>query len=135
MKNTILSKLSRPVFITPVLIAVMFGFSFGLSTNTIAQHKNTDDAVESSDSRAQIWAKETGEIAGGAAFCKLDPEIVESYITRAQARIASEAHSDVELVVARITFSNTLNTTSISEPEEGCEDFSDRFERESVRLD
>ena len=100
-----------------------------------AQQINPSEPIEDSKSRAQVWAVETGEVAGAANFCKIDPELIESYITRAQARIASEAHDEVELVVARISFSNTMNTSSISEPAEGCEDFDERFARESLRLD
>jgi hypothetical protein len=128
---------TKKTLIHTILVS-MFCCAFTLTSMgnlAFAQQLNRGEAVDTNDSRAQIWAGETGVIAGGANFCKIDPELIESYISRAQARIASESRSDVELVVARITFSNTMNTSSISEPEGGCEDFADRFDRENIRLD
>jgi len=125
---------SLKIFALPLLVA-----GFGI-TAAIAQEKppasvDSDGLEQNTDeSRATQWALETGRIAGGATYCTLDPEILETYILHAQAQIASEAHDDVDLVVARITFNNTLDTSSVKEPEGGCEGFGEVFTRELARL-
>ena len=103
-----------------------------------AQQTESPEAQGDSDteaSRAMAWAREMGEIAGGATFCKMDPEVIENFILQALARIASEAHDDVDQVVSRITFNNTLDTSAIKEPKGGCDNFPEVFERELKRLD
>lgn len=107
---------------------------FNFSHESFAQQKNLPKETDEAQGRANIWAIETGEVAGAAVFCEIEKDILENYITRAQAKIATESHSDVDLVVARITFTNTMNTTSIKAPAEGCKAFGERFERESLRL-
>lgn len=110
---------------------------FNFPNESLAQHKTIPketEETEATEGRAKIWALETGEVAGAAVFCEIEQDLLENYITRAQAKIATEAHSDVDLVVARISFTNTMNTTSIKAPAEGCKAFGERFERESLRL-
>lgn len=74
-------------------------------------------------SRAEQWAEDTAKIAGAATFCNLDQEEIENYINRAHAKIAANANDEVDLVIARVHFSNTYNRASSVEPAEGCEAF------------
>jgi hypothetical protein len=87
------------------------------------------------ESVATRWARETGDIAGGATFCEFDAEILESYKNRAMARIAAEAADDVDLVVSNIAFSNALAASAAKEPEGGCTAFTSFFNRSAARLD
>ena len=122
------------LFTLPLLVAGL-GLSTALAQEKPPAQKKPDGLEQNTEeSRATQWALETGRIAGGATFCALDPEVLETYILHAQARIASEAHNDVDLVVARITFNNTLDTSSIKEPKGGCEGFDEVFTRELARL-
>lgn len=112
------------------------GFFCAVGFSASAQQLDRNEESDETKSRAHTWAIETSLIAGGANYCKIDPELIESYITRAQTRIAAEAHGDeVELVVARIAFTNGVNTASVTEPKGGCEGFAKIFERENLRLD
>ena len=115
-------------------ISLLLGAFAIASFPASAQQLDRDAEQDATKSRAYTWAIETSLIAGGANFCKIDPELIESYITGAQTRIASEARGEVELVVARIAFSNGVNTASIIEPVGGCDDFAERFARETARL-
>lgn len=74
-------------------------------------------------SRAEQWAEDTAKVAGAATFCELDQEEIENYINRAHAKIAAHAKDEVDLVIARVHFSNIFNRASSVEPAEGCEAF------------
>lgn len=89
-----------------------------------AQTRNTPPQ---SGSQATEYARLTGALAGTAAYCKIDLDDRELYINRAQAKIALSARDEVELVVAKIAFSNQLNHASVLEPESGCKEFRTRF--------
>ena len=115
-------------------MSLMLGLFAACYVPASAQQLDRDAELDATKSRAYTWAIETSLIAGGANYCKIDPELIESYITSAQTRIASESRGEVELVVARIAFSNGVNTSSIIEPVGGCEDFAERFARETLRL-
>lgn len=74
-------------------------------------------------SLASALASQTGAIAGAAIFCQIDEDKQEIFFDRAQARIALSAVDDVDLVVAKIAFSNEKNHASAIEPEGGCDQF------------
>ncbi len=76
---------------------------------------------------ANQFAARTGAIAGAATFCKLEADLVENYIDRAQALIASQTDDDVGLVVARIGFTSSFNISSSKEPAGGCPRFAKEF--------
>ena len=78
-------------------------------------------------SPATALARQAGAVAGGAIFCQIDQEKQEIYVDRAQARIALSAVDDVDLVVARVAFSNQKNHASAVEPDGGCEEFMRQF--------
>lgn len=72
-------------------------------------------------------AKQSATIAGGATYCKLDPDDIEEFIGKAQARLALLARNDYQKVLGRIEFKNILDATSAREPRAGCEEFEDQF--------
>ena len=84
--------------------------------------------------RANEWAKETGTIAGAAAFCEIDPKTIDTYINRANNKIIETANDDTDIVVSKIEFSNFYNRASAKEPEEGCETFLKLFAQELARI-
>ena len=78
-------------------------------------------------SPATAFARQAGAVAGAAIFCQIDQQEQEIYLDRAQARIALSSRDEVDLVVARIAFSNEKNYASASEPDIGCKEFSRQF--------
>lgn len=85
-------------------------------------------------SEAQKWARETGYVAGAAKYCQFDQDLIESFITRAYAKLAETAVDKEDLIVARIEFSNTMSSATTKEPSDGCDDFKETFRRESARI-
>ena len=92
---------------------------------TVTQHAAAQ--MVSSPNRALQMASDTGGIAGGGAYCQVDPEMVEQYITRALARVAALTDDQLDLVAARIEFNNTYAAASAREPEGGCDELTRRF--------
>ena len=86
-------------------------------------------------SPATDFARQAGAVAGAAIFCQIDQQKQEAYVDRAQARIALSAHDEVDLVVARIAFSNQKNHASASEPDGGCKEFSRQFSGRILSFD
>ncbi len=78
-------------------------------------------------SPATAFARQAGAVAGAAIFCQIDRQKQEIYLDRAQAKIALSARDEVDLVVARISFSNEKNYASAIEPDSGCEEFMRQF--------
>ncbi|MEE8371631.1 MAG: hypothetical protein V3R73_05735 [Sphingomonadales bacterium] len=109
--------------------SLLFTASFlavALSAAPIA-YAQVKEAAPQAGSPATDYARLTGALAGTAAYCKIDANDRELYINRAQAKIALSARDEVELVVAKIAFSNELNHASVLEPESGCKEFRNRF--------
>jgi len=88
---------------------------------------DAQEAPKVERTRAEQWAEDTAKIAGAATYCKLDQEEIENYINRAHAKIAANAKDEVDLVIARVHFSNIFSRASSIEPEEGCESFTAYF--------
>lgn len=88
---------------------------------------DAQEALKAERTRAEQWAEDTAKIAGAATFCKLDQEEIENYINRAHAKIAANAADEVDLVIARVHFSNIYSRASSIEPDEGCEAFTIYF--------
>ena len=78
-------------------------------------------------SPATALARQVGAIAGAAVICEIEQEEQELYHDRVQARIALSAQDEVDLVVARIAFSNQKSHASAVLPEGGCEEFRRQF--------
>ena len=83
---------------------------------------------------AARFAIESAEIAGGATFCEIKPEEVETYINRALMEIAALAADDVDLVVSRIVFSNIYNHSIARGPDLGCSAYEFFFQAQSNRI-
>lgn len=119
----------RAVQLTAVLVfALAAGPVYG---QEVAREAEVAEKVES---RALQWATDTGRVAGGATFCAMDVEVVEEYISIAQAKIAATANDNVDRVVARIEFGNIFNVASSQEPLGGCENFAQLFPQEARKL-
>ena len=103
----------RPIllFLTGMLIAVP----------SVVQAQN--------ETRLLAVARESAIIAGGAKYCKMDPELVEEFIARAEARLTVLAADEYEKVLARVEFKNILDTYTVRAPEKSCAEFSLTFER------
>ncbi len=80
-------------------------------------------------------ARDSAVIAGGARYCNFDPDDVEEFIARAEARLSSIARDDYEKVLARLEFKNILDAYTVRQPTGGCADFITVFDkaRRSVR--
>ena len=78
--------------------------------------------------RVYTLAREAGEIAGHAMFCKADPDAIESYTIKIQARIGVEARDEFDRISARVLFRNIRDAKSGLEPQSGCEKFLPLFE-------
>ena len=92
---------------------------------TVTQH--ADAQTVATPNRALQMASDTGGIAGGGAYCQVDPEMVEQYITRALARVAALTDDQLDLVAARIEFNNTYAAASARAPAGGCNELTRRF--------
>lgn len=90
--------------------------------------------TEVAESRAMLWASDTAKVAGSASFCAMDVDVVEDYISRAQAKIAAIANDKIDRVVARIEFGNVYNVASSQVPVGGCANFAQLFPQESNKL-
>ena len=108
--------------------------SFALSGAAFAQAKIKEPIIPQVTD-ALIWAQETGKLAGGATFCKIDPDVLEDYISRAHGKIAITANDEQDLIVSRVEFNNVKSRESIEEPVSGCKSFLVIFNRENARMD
>jgi len=72
-------------------------------------------------------ARDYAAIAGGARFCKLDPDDIEEFIGKSYARIVLLARDDYQKILGRLEFKNILAATSAKEPAEGCKKFREQF--------
>lgn len=119
----------RAVRITAILV-------FALAAGPVYGQQVTKEAelAEKTGSRALQWAADTGKVAGGATYCAMDTNVIEEYISIAQAKIAATANDNVDRVVARIEFGNIFNVASSQEPLGGCENFAELFPQELRKL-
>lgn len=122
----------KPVTLLIAISAIATSLTF--SAATYAQSKDRKPIIPQVTD-ALIWAQETGKLAGGASFCKVDPDILDDYISRAHAKIASTAADEQDLIVSRVEFNNVKTRESIEIPSVGCEKFLIIFNRENARMD
>lgn len=103
--------------------AIILGFALvSLSLQHVAS-PNASQEVET----ASKYAKQAALVAGAARNCKLDKDLIDEFISLAQARIASLAADKEENVLARMDFTNTLVVASIKAPDKGCKAFNQKF--------
>lgn len=74
-------------------------------------------------------ARDSAIVAGGGRYCKFDPDDIEAFAARAEARLSVMARDDYEKVLARLEFKNMLDAFSAREPEGGCENFKAVFDQ------
>lgn len=79
-------------------------------------------------------ARNSALIAGGARYCKFDPDEIEAFISRAEAQLSVMARDDYEKVLARLEFKNLLDAFSVKEPEGGCDSFQSLFDQASRNI-
>lgn len=87
------------------------------------------NAVYSQEGELLRAARESAVIAGGGRYCKFDPDEIESFTARAEARLSVLARDDYEKVLARLEFKNMLDAFSAKQPEGGCEAFKSVFDQ------
>ncbi len=85
-------------------------------------------------SPAARFAIESAEIAGGATYCEIEPDDVETYINQAHAEMAALAADEVDLVVSRIVFSNIYTHTIARGPDQGCDAYGLYFLAQANRI-
>lgn len=85
--------------------------------------------VSAQEDRLMALARESAIIAGGARFCKFDPDDIEKFSALAEARLSSLAKDEYEKVLARLEFKNILDAYTVKEPQGGCRDFRAVFDR------
>lgn len=92
-------------------------------------------SAQSGETQLLQLARDSAVMAGGAKYCKFDPDEIEEFIARAEARLSVLARDDYEKVLARLEFKNILDASSVREPASGCNDFKSIFDqtRRSLR--
>jgi hypothetical protein len=90
-------------------------------------------ASHADESELLSFARSSAIIAGGAQYCKADEDMIDEFVTKAEARLAILAKDDYEKVLGKLEFKNVLAGAAAREPAEGCDAFVAGFE-ESVRL-
>lgn len=99
----------------------------GLTSASAAAAEAVATQATAAHSPATALARLSGAVVGSAIFCQIEEGKQEIFLDRAQAQIALTARDKVDLVVARIAFSNEMNHASAIEPDGGCEEFSRQF--------
>lgn len=86
-------------------------------------------SAQGQESRLLVLARDSAIVAGGARFCKFDPDTVEEFIAKSEARLSLFASDEYEKVLARLEFKNILDAYSVREPDGGCAGFRSVFEQ------
>lgn len=74
-------------------------------------------------------ARDSAIVAGGGRYCKFDPDEVEEFIAKAEARLSVLARDDYEKVLARLEFKNILDAYSVRAPSSSCAEFRAIFDQ------
>lgn len=77
-------------------------------------------SASAQEARLLTIARESAIIAGGGKFCNFDPDEVEEFIAKSEARLSLLAGDEYEKILARLEFKNILDAYSVREPENGC---------------
>lgn len=86
-------------------------------------------AATAQEDRLLAMARESAIVAGGARFCKFDPDEIEEFTAKAEARLSAFAKDEYEKILARLEFKNILDAYTVKEPQGGCRDFRLVFDR------
>ena len=113
---------------------VLFGVSLSVAvlspapvSSASAQEKPVG-GMSTQERRIMELAKTTATIAGGARFCRFDPDDIEEFISKADARIVLLARDDYQKILGRLEFKNILAATSARAPASGCEKLAIQFD-------
>ncbi len=105
-------------FLNTLLIATTFTGAAAYGTSAGAQ-----------EDRLLALARDSAIIAGGARYCRYDPDDIEDFTAKAEARISSLAKDEYEKILARLEFKNIVDAYTVKEPQGGCSDFRAVFDR------
>lgn len=105
--------------IQALLMTGAIGSAVLFSSNTVAAQED----------RLLALARESAIVAGGARFCKYDPDDIEDFTAKAEAKLSAFAKDEYEKILARLEFKNLLDAYSVKEPQGGCGDFRLVFDR------
>lgn len=86
-------------------------------------------SVAATEADLLIFARQSATVAGGAQFCKADEDMIDTFISRSEAKLAVLANDEYEKVLGRLEFKNVLAGASAKEPEGGCDAFIANFEK------
>ena len=87
----------------------------------MAMPLSAQSQAKTSEAQVISDAQKNALIAGGARFCKANPDSIEEFISISYARINMLAKDDYEQVIGRLEFKNMLAAFSAKEPNGGCE--------------
>lgn len=107
-----------------ILIAIS-----AITTLFLASAVGAQQRPSTQENKLLFMARESAILAGSARFCKFDPDNIEEFMARVDARIALVASDEYEKVLARLEFKNVLDAYTVRAPSEGCASFFDTFER------
>ncbi len=102
--------------IKQVLCVTATCFLLAPSISLAAQNKPSDKYEE----QLIQFAHQSGKIAGGAQYCKMDSELIEEYIIKTNAKIAFIARDKYQKVLGRLEFKNIMTASSGKKPETSC---------------
>jgi len=109
-------------FLNTSLIGILF---IGITVNTALM----TPAANAQEDKLLALARDSAIIAGGARFCKFDPDEIEDFTAKAEARLSSFAKDEYEKILARLEFKNILDAYTVKEPQGGCRNFRAAFVR------
>jgi len=105
-----------------LLISALFA---GIALHAVA----VTPAANAQEDRLLALARDSAIVAGGARFCKYDPDEIEDFTAKAEARLSSFAKDEYEKILARLEFKNFLDAFTVKEPKGGCSNFRAVFDR------
>ena len=105
----------------------MNGLILGAAMVIASSQQITTNAMVNDEVTASKFAIKAASVAGGARNCKFDKDLVDEYISLAQARITTLAKDKEETVLAKMDFTNSLLVAAIKPPKEGCREFNHKF--------
>ncbi len=109
-------------FLNTLLFSVLF---LGITAHAML----FTPAANAQEDKLLALARDSAIIAGGARFCKYDPDEIEDFTAKAEARLSSFAKDEYEKILARLEFKNILDAYTVKEPKGGCSNFRAAFVR------
>lgn len=106
--------------------------AFLLISATISLAVSAQDAPKllpqsAQEQRLMQMARQSGMIAGGAEYCRLDGDDIDTFVSRAYAQIAVQSRDNIQKILARLEFKNLKVAASGKQPEGGCDKLITQF--------